>query len=248
MYRPVVQPRDRIATIGLVVAIHAALALALLNASGHLSPAATQPDLQIFDITEPPPPPVIEEPKPEKDKPRKAEGAASAKNIESKATPVAAPKPRIALPVPPPMPVTETPNTGSDPTQGASNVVGPGTGAGGTGTGTGSGGSGTGAGGGGSGGSGVKLVRWFTNRDYPRAVTRGWPRGGAVFARVRVEADGRVSRCDVQRSFGNPVVDQWTCALLMQQRAAFTPARDANGRPIASWYGYVQRDTGSFER
>lgn len=250
MYRQSLPPRDRAATISLVLLIHAGLGLALLNASGRLAPAEQQPDLQLFDVTDPPPPPpIVEEiPEPEKARPKKEEGAASAKNIESKATPVAAPKPRIALPVPPPMPVTETPNSGRDPTQGASDVVGPGTGAGGSGTGTGSGGSGSGTGGGGSGGSGVKLVRYFTNREYPREIQRSWPRGGAIFARVRVEADGRVSRCDVQRSFGNSAADQWTCALILQQRATFQPARDGNGRPIAAWYGYVQRDLGRFDR
>jgi len=248
MYRPQTRPRDRAATLVLVALIHAALGLALLNASGRLSPSAAQPDLQIFDISEPPPPPVVEPPPPpDKAKPKKEEGAASARNIESKATPVVAPKPRIALPVPPPMPVTPTPNTGSDPTQGASNVVGPGTGAGGTGTGTGSGGSGSGTGGGGSGGSGVSLVRGITNRDYPDAIQRSWPRGGRIFVRVRVEPDGRVSKCDVMRSFGDRAADQWTCPLIMRQ-ARFKPATDAAGRPIAAWFGYVQSDTGRFDR
>ena len=250
MYRNDLKPRDRAVTIMLVALIHVAAGFAFLHLSGRLDEIEHQANLAIFDVAlpPPPPPPVIERPRPAKEKPKKEEGAASAKNIESKATPVVRPKPKIEVPAPPKIVASPTPNTGNQATQGASNVVGPGTGAGGAGNGTGSGGSGSGSGGGGGGGTGVKMVRYFTTRDYPRAVTRGWPSGGAVFARVRVEADGRVSRCDVQRSFGNPSVDQWTCALLMQQRATFTPARDASGRPIPAWYGYVQRDVGGFER
>ena len=250
MYRTDLKPRDRAATILLVALVHVGFALAFLHLSGRLDRVEEQANLAIFDVPlpPPPPPPVIERPQPEKQKPKKDEGAASAKNIESKATPVVAPKPKIVVPTPPRIVAAPTPNTGNQATQGASNVVGPGTGAGGAGTGTGSGGSGSGSGGGGGGAAGVHLVRGFTNRDYPTAIQRSWPPGGAVFARVRVEADGRVSRCDVQRSFGNPMVDQWTCALVMQQRATFTPARDAYGRPIAAWFGYVQRDTGRFER
>ena len=119
----------------------------------------------------------------------------------------------------------------------------PGTGAGGTGNGTGSGGSGNGTGGGGA--SGVKLIKGITTADYPREVTRGWPRGAAVFVRLRVQPDGRVSQCDVMRSFGNSSIDQWTCSLL-QQKGRFKPATDDAGRPIAAWFGYVQRETGRY--
>jgi hypothetical protein len=31
-------------------------------------------------------------------------------------------------------------------------------------------------------------------------------------------------------------------------RGQFRPATDASGRPIAAWFGYVQSDTGRFER
>ncbi len=130
------------------------------------------------------------------------------------------------------MPVTQTPNTGSDRTQGASNVVGPGTGAGGIGTGTGSGGSGSGTGGGGSGGIATRpsVVRGITNRDYPNEVSRYWPRGGAVFIAVRVLPNGRATDCKINRSIGIPAIDQWTCKLV-EERAVFRPATDVNGRP-----------------
>jgi protein TonB len=251
MYQPQLTPRDRAATILMVVAIHVALAFALINLSPPLREQLPQDVVEIFDVTEPPPPPVIVEelPKPEETKPQREEGAASAKNIESKATPVVAPKPPIQLPIPQPIPVTKTPNTGTERTQGASNVVGPGAGAGGVGTGTGSGGAGSGTGGGGTGGVATRpaVLRGITNRDYPDEVARYWPRGGAVFIAVRVLPNGRATDCKINRSIGIPAIDQWTCKLV-EERAVFRSATDANGRPIASWYGYIQREVGRDRR
>ena len=170
MYQPQLTARDRAATILMVVAIHVALLFALINLSPPLREQLPQEVVEIFDVAEPPPPPVIVEelPKPEEAKPEREEGAASAKNIESRATPVVAPKPPIQLPIPQPIPVTKTPNQGNERTQGASNVVGPGTGAGGVGTGTGSGGSGSGTGGGGAGGIATRPVVVTRNTWKPR--------------------------------------------------------------------------------
>jgi protein TonB len=141
------------------------------------------------------------------------------------------------------MPVTQTPNTGSERTQGASDRPGPGTGAGGIGTGTGSGGSGSGTGGGGSGGIATRpaVIRGITNRDYPDVVSQYWPRGGAVFIAVRVLPNGRATDCKINRSIGIPAIDQWTCKLV-EERATFRPATDASGRPVAAWFGYVQQE------
>ncbi|MDQ3075405.1 MAG: energy transducer TonB [Pseudomonadota bacterium] len=245
MYRPVTTKRDRVATIAAVVLIHAALAYAFLNLSGTLRAIEDQAALQMFDLSEtPPPPPIVEiPPEPEQAQPEEDEGAASPPNIKSVATPVVAPKPRIALPVPVPIVVTETPNIGNEATQGAAPVPGPGTGAGGTGTGTGSGGSGSGTGGGGSGGTETRpsIVEStkLTLRDYPPGAGRAWPRGGRVFVAVRVQVDGRATDCKVNRSSGNRAIDADTCRLV-EARVRFTPARDAEGRPYVDWYGYVQ--------
>jgi protein TonB len=65
-------------------------------------------------------------------------------------------------------------------------------------------------------------------------------RGGAIFLRLRIEANGRPSQCDVMRSYGDRLADQWTCSLMME-RGQFRPATDASGRPVAAWFGYVQR-------
>ena len=61
--------------------------------------------------------------------------------------------------------------------------------------------------------------------------------------RLRIEPNGRPSRCDVMRGFGNPSIDQWTCALVMQ-RGQFRPALDARGLPVSAWFGYKQVDIG----
>lgn len=247
MYRPDLNNRDRTGVIVAVVAIHAGLAFALLNMSGKIDLAPDQRDLQVFDVNQPePPPPVIveeiEERTPEK------EGEASPPNIKSEATPVVRPKPRIEVPAPPVITASPTPNQGAAPTQGAAPVPGPGTGAGGVGDGLGSGGSGSGRGGGGGGqATGATLVRGITNRDYPPQIQDSWPRGGAIYLRLRIQPDGRPSQCDVMRSFGNRAADQWTCSLIME-RGQFRPARDDKGNPIAAWYGYIQRDTGRFDR
>jgi len=241
MYRSDLRPADRAGTIVLVALIHLGLAYAFLTLSGTMRVIEREIIPQLIDVSAmPPPPPIVEVPL-EEEKPQKKEGAASAKNIESTATPVAAPKPRIALPVPPPMPVTETPNKGADPTQGASNVVGPGTGAGGAGTGTGSGGSGSGTGGGG-GGIGARpalITPKLSGRDYPPEVLRRWPRGGRVFLRFQVDVAGRPFNCNVDRSSGDPGVDQWTCSLVLA-KLRFRPATDQSGRPAIGWFGYVQ--------
>lgn len=241
MYQPDSSRRDRAIAITLVVAIHAALAVALINLSGPVRQALPQEVVEMFDVIEPPPPepPVVEEirqPKMERE-----EGEASPPNIQSKATPIPDPRPRIELPVPVPIPVSPTPNQGSERTQGAAPVPGPGTGAGGVGTGTGGGGTGAGSGGGGGGGVATpsRILRKLGRRDFPPGVIESTPRGGRIFTRLRIEANGRVSQCDVMRSFGDSAADQWTCALI-RQKATFQPALDRAGQPVASWFGYVQ--------
>ena len=249
MYAPNLGPRDRSGALVAVIAVHVGLLFALLHLSGTIELPSDDDVLRVFDLDEPePPPPPVVEVQPQVEPAPEEEGEASPPNIESKATPVVAPEPEIELPVTPPVTVTQTPNEGSEPTQGAAPVPGPGTGAGGAGTGTGAGGAGSGTGGGGGGqATRPELVRGITNNDFPRQIQRRWPRGGAIFVRLRIEPNGRPSQCDVMRSYGDRVADQWTCSLLME-RGVFRPATNERGQPISAWYGYVQRDTGRFER
>jgi protein TonB len=243
MQRSPLTLRDRAGAIAAVVLVHVGILLAMLSA-GTVGLGEAEPDVPIetFDVIEPPQPPpqVVEEVKPEP-RPRD-EGEASPPNLKSQATPVVVPPPRVELPRPTPIVASETPGQGTQPTQGAAPVPGPGTGAGGAGTGTGSGGAGSGTGGGGGGeGTRPSVIpgTTLTSRDYPREVLRAWPRRARVFVAVRVQVDGRATNCRVDRSSGNPVVDQWTCQLV-EQRVRFRPATDENGRATVSWYGYMQ--------
>jgi len=243
------RPRDRAGAMVAVVAIHVGLAFAFLNLSGKVDERDLQEAMQVFDVNEvpPPEPPVIEKPEPEQAK--KKAGAAAPKNIESQASPVVAPKPRVVIPVQNPVVAAPVPNVGPDPSQGAAPVPGPGTGAGGAGTGTGSGGSSNGPGGGGFGGEGTRPTvveqTKLTMRDYPPGAARAWPRNGRVFVAVRVQLDGRATDCKINRSSGNPRIDADTCRLV-EAKVRFNPARDRQGRPYVDWYGYIQAPVGSW--
>ena len=241
-YRTDLQPRDKGGAIAGVIAVHAGLLFALLHMSGKIDLVDPQSVLRVFDVGQPPPPPPPPPP-PQKQqpKPKEKEGGSAPKNIKSEATPVVAPKPKIETPPVQEIAATETPRQGAAPTQGASDVRGPGTGAGGVGTGTGSGSGGSGPGGGGGAAVPAALVRGISGRDYPSAIQRSWPRGGVVYLRLRIEANGRPSRCDVMRSFGDSSIDRWTCSLIME-RGQFRPALDARGAPVAAWFGYKQVD------
>lgn len=247
MYRSDLQAKDKGGAIAAVVAIHAVLFFMLLNLSGRMDLTHPQSVLRVFDVNEvpPPPPEPVLQPQTQQQqqqKPKETEGVASPRNIHSTATDVVAPKPRIALPLPVPMKPTQTPNTGVQPTQGASNVLGPGTGAGGIGTGTGSGGSGSGTGGGGEGGA-VSPPHLVTpvlrGRDFPKDMLDQWPFRATVFLRLRVDERGFVSECTVDRGTGVAAIDSAICSLA-HDRLRFRPAADRAGRPVAGWFGYAQ--------
>lgn len=227
--------------------VHAGILLAVLNLGG-VSIGERDPEqpIQAFDVLDPlPPPPPVTEQVPEEPAQRE-QGAASPPNLESQATPVVVPPPRVELPRPTPIVASETPAQGAQATQGAAPVPGPGTGAGGAGVGTGGGGSGLGPGSGGGGGTRpatraqvIASTQLVGRRDFPREIQRAWARRGPVFTAVRVQPDGRATECKVNRSSGDPLIDQWTCRLI-EQKVRFRPATDEQGRPVVSWYGYVQ--------
>ena len=243
MYQPNPSFRDRTATLAAVVLVHVALAYALLNLAGAARMPVPDEITQLIDVSPEPPPPPIVEIVPERERPKKTEGAASARNVESQATPLVAPEPVIALPSLQPIVATSTPAQGSQSTQGASDVVGPGTGAGGSGSGTGSGGSGAGDGGGGNGIA--ERARLLTpslrTRDYPPGLRERLQNGAAPLVLFSVQPDGRVSNCRVFRSSGDPAIDMVTCSLVTA-RFVYRPAFDQRGRPVASDNGYEQRN------
>ena len=241
MYQPIPTPRERAATVAAVTLIHVALVLALMNLAGTMKPAIVGDLTQLIVITAMPPPPVVEI-QPRTERLEKKESAASAKNIESQATPVFAPRPVVELPTVQPIIASPTPREGAEATQGASDVAGPGTGAGGSGTGTGSGDAGNGDGSGSGVASRARLLTpSLRSRDYPSQLRGRWPSGASPFVMFTVEPDGRVSDCRIFRTSGDPVIDMVTCSLVTA-RFVYRPAYDQRGQPVASKMAYEQRN------
>jgi len=242
-YRTDIGARNRGGAIVAVIVIHAALLFAFLNLSGAVDVAGVrQPVLQLFNLDQVPPPPPPPSPvKQQIAKPKEKEGGSAPENIRSEATPVVAPKPRIETPPVQEIAASETPRQGTQPTQGASDVRGPGTGAGGSGNGTGSGSGGNGPGGGGGGVAEPPHLATPVLRgtDFPRDLLDQWPRGATVFLRLRVDARGIVSECLVDRGTGVRAIDSTMCNIA-HDRLRFRPALDARGQAVAGWFGYAQ--------
>ena len=243
-YRTDINTRDRSGAIAAVIAIHAALLFVFLHMSGKTELGDPQSVMRVFDIGRPPPlpPPPPPPQQREQPKPKEKEGGSAPKNIKSEATPVVAPKPRIETPPVQKIAAAEIPRQGTAPTQGASNVRGPGTGAGGVGTGTGSGSGGTGPGGGGDNGVADPphlVTPVLRGRDFPSDMLSGWPSRATVFLRLRIDARGYVSECSVDRGTGIPSIDSAMCNLA-HERLRFRPALNRSGQAVAGWFGYAQ--------
>jgi len=80
--------------------------------------------------------------------------------------------------------------------------------------------------------AGSDRLRWITTDDYPSAALRQNMQG-VVAVSAMIGADGKVRSCVVTQSSGSQLLDDTTCRLYTR-RAHFTPARDADGNPIAS--------------
>jgi protein TonB len=243
VYRTDISTRDRGGAIAIVIAIHAALLFAVLHHWGGMTLQDARDAIKMFDVTQPPPPPPPPAQQIQRPRPNEKEGGSAPQNIKSEATPVEAPKPRIVVPPVPQIAASETPRDGTAPTQGASNVAGPGIGAGGSGTGAGSGSGGGGPGGGGDNGVADPphlVTPVLTGRDFPRDLLQQWPRGVTVFLRLRVDARGFVSECAVDRGTGVAAIDSTVCNLA-HDRLRFRPAVNRGGQAVAGWFGYAQR-------
>jgi protein TonB len=245
MYRSDLDSRDKGGAIAAVIGVHAALLFAFLHMSGRIDITDPQSALRVFDINEvplPPPPPPPPPQQRQEAKPKEKEGGSAPKNIRSQATEVVAPKPQVVTPPVQKIAVAEIPRQGTAPTQGASDVRGPGTGAGGLGTGTGSGTGGNGPGGGGDNGVAYPprlLTPVLRGRDFPQDLLESWPGGGQVFLRLRIDSSGFVSECIIDRGTGMAMIDSEVCALV-HQRLRFRPALNRVGQPVAGWFGYRQ--------
>ncbi len=237
MYNGDLSPRDRTGPIIAVVAVHAALLFMLLGMAGHLTPAAVQETLKIFDVREVPPPPDIPPPPP-KPKPNPHPSSAKPKAAappakKAEATPIVLHQPRIVIPVPATVAVAPKPGTGTAPSQGAA-TAGAGSGAGGVGNGTGSGGNGDG------GGTHPRpLFRPLNPSGFPRALVEPLPPGARVLIIFTVQLNGGISDCSVRQPSGNPALDTLVCQLATQ-RFRYDPARRADGTPYVAKAAYMQ--------
>ena len=216
-------PTDRWKAITAVALIHAGLGAVFLTGLNVRFVEQAVDRLQTFDIElpKPPPPPP---PPPPKEQPREDRAEAGAPEKAPSPSPVVVPKPKIVIPTPNPVVAADVAGTGNARTAGA----------GGRGTGTGSGGTGTGTGSGdGRGFSPAQRVSKIPDREYRRLADASGMRQGSVGLTVKVNTDGSTSNCRIIRSSGRPHVDALMCQLTTQY-VRFRPARDPQGRPVAS--------------
>jgi protein TonB len=75
---------------------------------------------------------------------------------------------------------------------------------------------------------------WATPNDYPRRALRE-EREGTTRFRVTVNAEGRVTDCQVTGSSGHADLDEATCQNITR-RARFKPATDGEGQPTTGSY------------
>lgn len=225
-------------TLAAVVLLHIAALFGLVRAlAPDLSFLPEQGGLEAITIvTHVPEPASTPEPTPQ---PLPDSGAQGAPGRQAVACEVETPP--VAIPLQPPIPIPIAASTGSATRSGAADA-GEGTGAAGVGTGTGSGYGGLGGGGLLKPTKPVKIAGDINSAaDYPT------PRGGreirkgrSVTIAMTVGADGRASNCRVTSPSPDPVADRITCELA-EARFRFEPARDANGDPVPSTYGWRQR-------
>lgn len=224
----------RVGVVALVAGLHVLALLVLIRAFAPQWTSGVMPSVvQAFDVPVVPPPRAVEPaPKPA---PPRDEGAGAPAGRKARPGPVSAPSPRVAVARETAPPVS---GRGTQDSSGAA-ATGAGAGTGGAGQGTGSGASGAGGGGGGA-ARAVKIAGDIVSaRDYPRA-TRALRLGSAVTVALTVGAAGEVTACRVLRPSRDPEADAITCRLATQ-RFRFRPARDGQGRAVASVYGWQQR-------
>ena len=76
--------------------------------------------------------------------------------------------------------------------------------------------------------------QWLRSNDYPRSpLLMG--ASAIVHFRLMIDPAGKPSGCNVQQATNSPEFTGLTCQLLLK-RAQFTPAHDAAGNAIASYY------------
>lgn len=223
--------RDRLASAGLVAAIHAA-ALFMLLQSRTVPTAQDRSSFAIYDVAPPPvPPPLVPTVAPTGPLAAAPSGVMGRRATR---TPLVAPSP-ILPPPSSPIIAAAVAGDGGAPAGGSAQAS--------VGTGAGREGGGAGAGGPGSGeGDGGMRARLLTgairDRDYPAAERRARVEGSTTVT-FTVGANGRATGCTVARSSGSTALDAATCRLI-EQRFRYAPALDGAGRPTPERRGWRQ--------
>lgn len=75
---------------------------------------------------------------------------------------------------------------------------------------------------------------WVFTADYPTSALREERQGTTGFS-VTVNPEGRVAACQVTETSGSPDLDEATCRLVTL-RGRFSPALDADKKPVAGKY------------
>lgn len=75
-------------------------------------------------------------------------------------------------------------------------------------------------------------AQWITSADYPPEALEKNEQGATTFE-VNVDALGTVTACRIVNSSNSSALDDKTCSIMLS-KAQFEPARDANGRRVAS--------------
>lgn len=78
----------------------------------------------------------------------------------------------------------------------------------------------------------IDPANWVTQDDYPAEAMRNGESGLVAFE-VQVDANGKPAVCRTTTSSGSASLDATTCRLVAE-RAAFHPATDVKGGPVAS--------------
>jgi protein TonB len=77
-------------------------------------------------------------------------------------------------------------------------------------------------------------AKWFGPKYYP-AEAEAARKQGRVATILRVDEQGAVAECRISQSSGFEPLDRGTCDLVVAH-IDFSPAKDGNGKPVASDY------------
>jgi TonB family protein len=76
------------------------------------------------------------------------------------------------------------------------------------------------------------LAAYVSDSDYPSGAIASGQQGTSGF-RLLIDVNGSVRECNIVEPSGSPLLDQVSCQVMLK-RARYRPARDREGRPVAS--------------